>query len=138
LEADRHVSVQDGRLLGPVPGCVPVRDADSPALKSASTPLGRRRPAPRSVVAPVPRRSRGTLGRTQLVAAFLAAFALWGLLGLEVWSLTGWRLFAGTYRSVQAADRTQPVGRGAWPVGPAVEGRSVDSAGVAVLGSGSG
>ena len=52
------------------------------------------------------------------VAAFLAAFALCGLFGIEAWPLTGWRLFADARQAEQAgwqaawvdpAGREQPV-----------------------------
>jgi hypothetical protein len=36
------------------------------------------------------------------VAAFLAAFVVCGVAGIEAWPLTGWRLFADARRPVQA------------------------------------
>jgi hypothetical protein len=48
------------------------------------------------------------------VAAFLVAFALCGVLGLEAWPLTGWRLFADARRAEQAgwqAVAVDPAGR---------------------------
>jgi hypothetical protein len=60
------------------------------------------------------------------VAAFLAAFLACGLVGLEAWPLTGWRLFADARQPVQvawqavtvdAAGRETPVPFADLPVG---------------------
>jgi hypothetical protein len=62
----------------------------------------------------------------RLVAAYLAAFLACGLLGLEAWPLTGWRLFADARRPVQTgfqavtvdqAGRETPIPFAALPAG---------------------
>ena len=46
------------------------------------------------------------------VVAFLAAFAVCGFLGLELWPLTGWRLFSQLRTDHQVAWRATAVGEG--------------------------
>jgi hypothetical protein len=62
----------------------------------------------------------------RFVAAFLAAFVVCGVFGLEAWPLTGWRLFADARQPVQvgwqavtvdAAGRETPVPFGDLPAG---------------------
>jgi hypothetical protein len=47
----------------------------------------------------------------RFVAAFLAAFVVCGLFGLEAWPLTGWRLFADARQPVQVAWQAVTVDR---------------------------
>jgi hypothetical protein len=60
------------------------------------------------------------------VAAFMAAFVLCGVFGLEAWPLTGWRLFADARRAeqaswqavaVDASGREQPIAFAELPAG---------------------
>jgi hypothetical protein len=62
----------------------------------------------------------------RFVAAYLVAFLLCGLLGLEAWPLTGWRLFADARQArqpgwqavtVDAAGRETPIPFADLPVG---------------------
>jgi hypothetical protein len=60
--------------------------------------------------APQPRRTVPRWAR-RFVAAYLAAFLVCGLFGLEAWPLTGWRLFADARRAVQPGWQAVTVDR---------------------------
>ncbi|HKE98574.1 MAG TPA: hypothetical protein VKG45_06570 [Actinomycetes bacterium] len=90
---------------------------DHPAPGGPRTPPGAAAPA---AGGRLPRWVRWYLG------VFLAAFALCGVVGVEAWPLTGWRLFADArsarqagwqVTAVDAAGREQPLPFGRLPAG---------------------